>query len=87
MTKKRAREIVENFKGEFITEYKSIYEYVIYGGWERDYFSAWLERCSDYPCLEEIINFCKETELIIELYCMVVEDGDEEDEKEYFVEN
>ena len=75
MNKKIAREIVESFKGECYEEYKSLYEYVIYGGWEKDYFSAWLDSCSDYPSLEEIIDFCKETDLAIRLYLDAVEEA------------
>lgn len=78
MNKKIARRIVESFKGELfsIGEYKNTYEYVIDGGWEKDYFSSWLEGCSDYPYLGEIKDFCIETDRIIRLYIDAVEEED-----------
>ena len=63
-----AVELIEDFKGVCANDYKDTYEYVIDGMWERDYFSSWLESCSDYPCLEEIEDFCREVYEMIELY-------------------
>ena len=48
------------FEGECASDYKTMYDYFISGGFEKDYFSAWLEGCSDYPLLEEIIEFCED---------------------------
>lgn len=73
MNKRIAREIVEGFKGEYYNDYNNTYEYVTSGAWEKDYFSAWLEGCSDYPFIEEIKNFCIDTDRIIRLYLDAVE--------------
>lgn len=74
MNKRIAKEIVEGFKGEYFEDYNSIYDYVIYGGWEKDYFSHWLDGCSDYPTLSEIIVFCNDTDRMIRLYIDAVEE-------------
>lgn len=74
MNKEIAKEIVEGFKGEYFNEYENHYNYVINGGWEQDYFSSWLEGCSNYPYLSEIIAFCKETDRVIRLYIDAVEE-------------
>lgn len=76
MNSKIAMEIVEGFKGEYASEYKDTYSYVISGMWEKDYFSAWLEGCCEYPFLEEIKKFCIDTDRIIRLYLEVVENID-----------
>ena len=68
-----AIKIVEEFKGEYFSDYANIKEYVEMGAWEKDYFSAWLASCSDYPTLREIENFCKQTTAIIEAYLDIVE--------------
>jgi hypothetical protein len=80
MNKKIVKEIVEGFKGEYFNEYDSFYDYLTYGGWEKDYFASWLESCSDYPTLSEIIDFCKETDRMIRLYIDAVEEETEIDE-------
>lgn len=80
MNKKIAKEIVEDFKGEYFNEYNSFYDYVVYEGWEKDYFACWLEGCSNYPTLSEIIDFCEETDRIIRLYIDAVEEETDIDE-------
>jgi hypothetical protein len=59
--------IVE-FKGECANEYKSMYDYLTSGGFERDYFASWLKSCSDYPCLDEITEFCDDASEMIQLW-------------------
>ena len=44
MSKKNAYEFVTSFVGEYANDYRDFYEYVINGGWEKDYFSDWLDR-------------------------------------------
>lgn len=77
MNKKIAREIVEAYKGDLFTEYNSVYEYVLSGDWEKDYFASWLDSCSDYPTLSEIMSFCNETNRMIRLYIIAVEEDTE----------
>lgn len=72
MEKEVAKKTVEQYKGKTFGEYKNTYEYVIYGGWERDYFGSWFESCN--PSLEEIAAFCKETDEVIRLYIEAVEE-------------
>ena len=55
-----AVEYISNYRGQFANEYDTHLEYVESGAWEKDYFSAWLEGCSDYPSLCELMVFCKE---------------------------
>lgn len=47
---------VNEFEGECANEYKTRWEYVESGAFEKDYFAAWLEGCSDYPMMDEIIE-------------------------------
>jgi hypothetical protein len=52
-------EFIQEFKGECANDYETRMEYVEKGGFEKDYFSSWLESCSDYPNLIEIKEFCE----------------------------
>ena len=67
-------EEVQNFKGEYADEYKTRLDYVMKGGFERDYFANWLDNCSDYPMTQEIID------MATHIHEMVCEWGDAVDE-------
>ena len=81
MIKKNAYEFVTSFVGEYADDYKSFYEYVAKGAWEKDYFSDWLDKISvdcGYPSLEEIIAECNFANRQIALYLDIVEEQKEE---------
>ena len=71
---KVAVEFIESFKGVLYSYYEDTYNYVINGGWEKDYFADWLVSCSDYPNLDEIEYFCKQVEKQIAIYIDYVEE-------------
>lgn len=77
MEKLTAREIMEvyEFKGECANEYKTRYDYVISGAFEKDYFSSWLDSCSDYPMLNEIIEFCQTASKLVDKWIHAVDEG------------
>ena len=80
MSKKNAYEFVTSFVGEYANDYRDFYEYIINGGWEKDYFSDWLDRISAdcvYPTLDDIIAECKFANRQIALYLDVVEEQKE----------
>lgn len=66
---------INEFKGECANEYKTRYEYILNGAFEKDYFAAWLESCSDYPSLNEIIKFCQDAAKLIDKWVYAVEYG------------
>lgn len=66
---------VSNYRGEYADEYRTHLEYVESGAWEKDYFSAWIEGCSDYPDLWEIKEFCDKVIEDIELWAEGVNIG------------
>ncbi len=66
-------EIITGFRGECADDYSSTYEYVINGGWEKDYFASWMEGCAEYPTLREIMYFCKYTDAMIMAWINSVE--------------
>ena len=68
-------EEISEFKGELANEYKTRQEYVKSGAFEKDYFASWLEGCSDYPYLCEIIEFCQYVDAAIQEWLNAVEDG------------
>lgn len=76
MTIQEVVEKVETFKGEYFNDYKDMYDYVANGGWEKDYFSAWLEGCVDYPFIIEIKEFCEAVDELLTQYIHYVEELD-----------
>lgn len=74
---------INNFRGEMASEYRTHLNYVEMGGWEKDYFSSWLEGCSDYPYLGEIADFCRETDAAILVWLEGVEAGAIDPEASY----
>lgn len=78
MNSKNSQEPVKHHK-LIVKQYYST-EYVINGGWEKDYFSDWLDRISadcGYPTLDDIIAECKFANRQIALYLDVVEEQKE----------
>lgn len=66
---------IQDYRGESASEYSSRLEYVERGGFEKDYFASWLESCSDYPCLNEIKEFCESVDCSIKMWLYAVECG------------
>jgi hypothetical protein len=67
---------VNEFEGECANDYKTRREYVeMWGAFEKDYFAAWLEGCSDYPSLDEIIGQAQFIQKMIDNWFLAVEFG------------
>ena len=66
---------ISYFRGEMANDYDTHLEYVESGAWEKDYFSCWLESCSDYPDLKEIESFCKTLQHYLDHWFNGVEEG------------
>lgn len=66
---------ISDWVGECAYDYPTQYDYVIKGGWEKDYFDGWLNNATIYPTLEEIIDFCNWLNEQIELWISAVEEG------------
>lgn len=67
---------VQDFKGELANEYKTRMDYVNEGGFEKDYFSAWLEGCSDYPYMSEIVEMATHINEMVDEWIAAVDDGE-----------
>lgn len=67
---------VNEFEGECANDYKTRREYVeMWGAFEKDYFAAWLESCSDYPSLDEIIGQAQFIQKMIDNWFLAEEFG------------
>lgn len=66
---------INEFKGECANEYNGRMDYVECGAFERSYFAYWLDSCSDYPCVNEIIEFCQALDNDIRMWLNAVERG------------
>jgi thiaminase len=75
MTMQEVVETVETFRGECFNDYENIWDYVSKGGWEKDYFSAWLDGCSDYPFISEIKDFCEAVDELLTEYTHYIEEN------------
>ena len=73
---------ISNYRGEYADEYRTHLEYVESGAWEKDYFAAWLEGCSDYPKLGEIMEFCEVINDALTEWIQGVETGEIDPEAE-----
>lgn len=67
---------IKEFYGEYASDYRFRYDYIYTRyEFEKDYFSSWVEGCSDYPTTYEIIDQCKYIQEMIDLWAMAVEKG------------
>lgn len=68
---------VQNFKGEYANEYRTRYDYVCqYCAFEKDYFSAWLEGCAEYPYVSEIAEMATHIQEMVDEWIAAVDDGE-----------
>lgn len=66
---------VQEFEGELASYYKAHEDYILFGGFEKDYFSSWLESCSNYPMVCEIRDECDRIDKMIEMWGHAIEKG------------
>ncbi len=66
---------VNEFEGEYVDDYKTRTEYIDRGGFERDYFDSWIQSCSDYPMMCEVIAQAQFIQEMIDNWYLAVEFG------------